>query len=181
MRIKFWIFLLFLLTGCAGTIVKPIANAEMDKKIKGIRFYQPAPFLLVFANGKRQLSSKVIYMPDTNRKMSVRTRAILASNDTNLTFSNGMLTKSIITVKQTEVPVALLDAALKLASAAASAAFNAPDSPQGKVIPGPWLFKIVVEETVTKLVGGSGLTPDGEPITIRVNSTDPEFEDEDES
>jgi len=157
---------LFLLCGCAGFSVQDDSD-DLD----GIRFYEPAPFLLVYSDGKGNLTSQIIMMPDTTRKRVIDLHAFAAKNNTTLTFNKGVLGSSQFVVDSTALPSTLLTSIKALGTAAISAAFNAPDSGTTRQIPAPYLFKIVVDKDGTRLVGGQGAGPNNELVVLYVSVT----------
>lgn len=160
-----------LVSGCAGYSAVPIHNSDEDKKADGVRYYEIAPFLLVYSDGKGNLTSKIEMMPDTSKKMTMDLYSFAANNNSTLTFKNGILTNSKLVLDSTVIPLALIDTIQTLGVAAASAAFMAPDSGTTRSIPAPYLFKIVIDKNGTRLVGGQGVGPDGKPLIIHVSVT----------
>lgn len=162
------------LTGCAGYTAKPLTlgDQKQDDRSDGIRYYEVAPYLLVYSDGKGNLTSKIEWLPDLSRKMTLDLYAWAANNNTELTFTNGVLTNSTFALDTTAIPNAVLDTIQTLGSAAIAGAFNAPpDAGTTREIPAPYLFKIVVDEDGTRLVGGQGTGPDGEPLVVKVSVT----------
>src|ERR1700734_920035 len=94
------------LTGCAGLDVVPVPNDSVDAAARGYRFYQQAPFLFVRSDGKGGLSRDIVYLPDTNQKMSAQPYAYLASINATLSFSNGSLTEASAVGDETVIPAA---------------------------------------------------------------------------
>lgn len=143
-----------ILSACAGLDVKPI-NSEADNNVaRGFRYYQPAPFLFVYSDGKGGIISKIIYLPDTTQKMSIKPYAYLASNESTLQFDTGMLTQAAAVVDETVVPTAALDSLAKVLGTVAKAALNAPESIQEATVPIPYLFKIIIKGDNIELRGG---------------------------
>lgn len=157
---------LFVLSGCAGYTVK-----DHQEALQGIRYYEPAPFLLVYSDGKGNLTSQIIMMPDLTQKRVIDLYAYAAKNESTLNFENGVLTKSEMGIDSTAVPSALIDTIQTLGVAAIGAAFNAPQSGTTRSIPAPYLFKIVVGVSGTTLVGGQGVGPDGGPMVLNISVT----------
>jgi hypothetical protein len=154
-----------LVSGCAGLDVTPVLSDKDEASARGFRYYQPAPFLLVYSDGKGGLISQIKFLPDTSRKMSVQPYAYLSSNESTLQFDAGMLTQAAAVVDETVVPTAALDALAKALGAAAKAALNAPTAPNEAAVPVPYLFKIVVVGDKVYLKGGpvngAALDPSG--------------------
>jgi hypothetical protein len=156
LRVPVVFMALLWLTGCAGLAVKTIgANPERDSKVKGFRYYQASPYLLVATDNKGGLTSDILYLPDTMKKMSVRPFAVGANNESTLTFEGGVLKQAAATVDETVIPKVTLDALKDVLAVAAKGAFNvlAEDKP---TVPAPSLFKIFVSEGTIILVGGQG-------------------------
>lgn len=160
-----------LLSGCAGYTSRPVNSNHEDSTAQGIRYYEPAPFLLVYSDGKGNLTSRIIMMPDTSKLMVMDLHSFASKNNSTLTFDHGVLTSSKFIVDSTAVPTALVETIKTLGTAAISSAFNAPESGTTRQIPAPYLFKIVVGPKGTMLVGGQGLGPGDAPLVIHVSVT----------
>mgnify|MGYP000549847843 CR=1 FL=1 len=159
---------LFFLSGCAGFSVQD----DNDKpEVDGIRYYEPAPFLLIYSDGKGNLTSQIIMMPDTQKKRVIDMHAFAAKNNTTLSFNKGVLESSKFVVDSTALPSTLITSIKSLGTAAISAAFNAPESGITRQIPAPYLYKIVIGKDGTKLVGGQGTGPKNEQIVLYVGVT----------
>ena len=147
------------LVNCAGTTVRPI-TADADSSADGIRYYEAAPFLLVYTDGKGGLVSELKFLPDTTSKRSVDPFAVLAQNSSTLTFTNGVLSQSKTVVDETTVPKAIVTA-LEKAAAAAMGAANAPGQPLIQTtLPLPRLYRIVITKIGVSLVGGKVFSAD---------------------
>jgi len=148
------------LNGCAGITVEPITSPATEKSATGFRYYENANFLFVHTNGKGGLTSEIITLPDTTREMSAHPYAVLASNNTTLSFTNGVLTEANAQVDTTAVVSASMDALAKFLSAAV--AFD-----EIKAAPPPYLYKIYISsDGVVTLTGGPPLNSDGTPFLI---------------
>jgi hypothetical protein len=155
------------LWGCAGVSVRTIGNdAAADKAAKGFRYYQPSPYLLVFTDNKGGLTSQILYLPDPSKKMSARPFAVVADNETSLTFESGVLKQAVVDVDETVVPKAALDALKDVLSSAvkAAGAFNIANVTQ-TTAPAPSIFKIVVYEGNLMLIGNGS-----EPAVIMTSA-----------
>ena len=120
-----------LLGGCAGTIVQPIRYGDSagapgiaDDAAGGIRYYETAPFLLVYSDGKGGLQSQILYLPDRTRMRSIDPYAYFASNEATLVFDHGILTQGKTVVDETLVPKAIVGVLEKAATAALAGALN---------------------------------------------------------
>jgi hypothetical protein len=136
-------------TGCAGLKATPLLSEVDDNAAKGFRYYENAPFLFIHTDGKGGLTSEIVMLPDTSRRMSIEPYAFLSSNNTNLTFSNGTLTESSSQVDTTAVASAGLDALAKYLGALVAA-----DLPPAQAAP-PYLYKIYISNGKVSLLGGS--------------------------
>jgi hypothetical protein len=164
-----------LFAGCAGTTVKPAGTPDQDRTANGIRYYEAAPFLLVYTDGKGGAVSQLKFLPDVTTKRSIDPFAVLAQNETTLTFTNGVLSQSKTVVDETVVPKSIISALEKVATAAMSAA--AADAPGGfrqADLPLPRLYKIVISGNDISLEGGESYTVGGRKLaTIRAVITTP--------
>lgn len=146
-------------SGCSGVTVHSLGSSlSADKDAHGFRYWQTAPFLFVRSDGQGGLSGEIKWLPDTTQKMSARPFAILASNESKLDFTNGVLTSATIKANETEVVTASLTALSKVLVAAA--ADGPAQVPPGRV-PVPYVYKIVIEEGKISLVGGAAKGTDG--------------------
>ncbi len=160
------------IVGCAGYTARPVANAAEDAAADGIRYYEMAPYLLIYADGKGGITSSIEMMPDTSRRMVMDLHAFAAKNNTTLTFVNGVLTTSKFIVDNTVVPASIVGTIKTLGLAAMNnAAMNDPGSGTVRQVPAPYLFKIVIDKDGTRLVGGQGVDGDNNPVTIQVTVT----------
>ncbi len=120
----------------------------------GIRFYQPSPYLLVYADGKGGLSWELHHLPDPTKKMSARPYNYMSTLEAKLTFDDHFrLTKTHEMADTTAIPAAVLGKIAELAPALA-AAFNEPSAKDGWKLPAPLLYKIVHARGEVRLVGG---------------------------
>lgn len=174
--------LIFAITGCAGTNVSRISSPQYgvggkytDDQADGIRYYESAPFLLVYSDGKGGVVSKLLFLPDLTRKRVIDPYAVLSSNNSTLTFTNGVLTQGKTVVDETVVPKAVVGALEKAATALLSGAFNAPGAPPSAQLPPPQLFKVVLlPNGGAKLVGGQTVDKDGRVRMIDVTISEPD-------
>lgn len=171
-----------LLSSCAGTKVGRISNPAYqvdgrfsDAKAQGIRYYESAPFLLVYSDGKGGLVSKLLFLPDLTQKRTVDPYALLASNNTTLTFTNGVLTQGKTVVDETIVPKAVVGA-LEKAAGVALKAFNVAGGGASGNLPPPLLFKIILKNGSARLAGGKSVGSDGTPRAIGVTVSAPNKE-----
>jgi hypothetical protein len=145
-----------ILSACAGLATREIddsVSARSDANLRGIRYYLPAPYILVYSNGPGRLAAQLVVMPDLDRTMSIDPYSILASNKSKLTFQNGMLTSGASNADATVIPTAVIEA-LKTA-ALARANLDMPQSAgETRALPPPYLYRIISDATGTRLAGG---------------------------
>lgn len=155
------LFICLVVSGCAGIDAAPVANDEQDR---GIRYYERSTFLLVHTDNNGGLTSKVVYLPDMKKKMSLKPYNYLASNNATLTFDKGMLTQSKAVVDETIIPKAVI-AGLEKAASAVIAAANAPTQAKRYSVPAPYMFRIQQDNKGNwSLQGGQG--PEGIRVTV---------------
>lgn len=164
-----------LVVGCAGVTVKPINSIDNpDSTANGIRYYEAAPFLLVYPDGKGGLVSELKFLPDTTTKRSIDPFAVLAQNETTLTFTNGYLSQSKAVIDETVVPKAIVTALEKVATAAMNAAADDPNGFREEDLPLPQLYRIVITDRDVSLMGNGAVNADGVPVgTIRATIAQP--------
>jgi hypothetical protein len=161
---------MFLSFGCAGMDVVPVPGGKSDDCARGVRYYGSSTYLLVHSDNSGGLTTRILQLPDTTKKMSLRPYVVLATAETTLDFENGVLTKSIARFDSTAVPAAVVKAAEQVAIAFTKSAFNivTAEDAASRPVAVPYLFKLVIEDGEWKLKGGQGVGPDGKPIQLKV-------------
>lgn len=144
------------LSGCAGTVARPVVD---DSKATGIRYYELAPFLLVYSDSKGGLKSALIYLPDTMKMRTVKPYAFLANNNSTLTFDKGALKKAEVDIDQTAVPKAAIETikSLAVASLAAADTGGARADKDRDTVPTPQLYRIIRSDEGVWKVSGTGI------------------------
>jgi hypothetical protein len=160
-----------LLSGCAGTHYYEISEQTTtdDSTVDGIRYYEPAPFILVHTNGKGGLTATTLWLPDTTRVHVVDPYAWFAKHDATYGFTNGVLTSAKSEVDETIIPLKLIEAAKAVALAAADAARSKPSAS----IPPPALFRVVASGGKVYLRGGYAGDANGAYRDISITVSDP--------
>ncbi len=103
--------------GCAHTSVKQFDATRHEQKEldnRGVRFYQNAPFILVYSD-KGKYQSEIVYLPDTSTIHSARPYQLFASGDMNLVLKDGVLTKISESGDSTVVATSFIEAAKAVA------------------------------------------------------------------
>lgn len=158
--------------GCAGYTAKPVTSDAQDGQEDGVRYYEIAPYLLVYSDGNGNLTSRIEMMPDTSRKMVMDLHAFASKNNSTLTFENGVLVSSNFVLDNTAIPAQVIESIKTFGTAAIANAFNEPGAASTvRRIPPPYLFKIVVDKDGTRLVGGPGRDARGNAVVIHVSVT----------
>lgn len=131
-------------------------NEELDRESGlGIRFYQPSPYLLVYADGKGGLVWEIHHLPDPSKKMSAKPYNYLSTLEAKLTFDDHyLLTSTHEVADTTAIPSAVLSKIGELAPLIA-AALNAPRENSKESVPAPRLYKIVEQHGRIQFVGGA--------------------------
>jgi hypothetical protein len=166
--------------GCAGNTVKTLpyqadrtAAKTADAKVDGIRYYEEAPFILVYSDSKGGLHTELLFLPDTTRTKVIDPYAWVANNKTVLTFNHGVLTTSSEVLDDTVVPKAIVEAA----KTALIAAADLPKADEANdEVPPPALYRLWVnDDGSAELIGGYGTDPAGhkrQNIHVKVSQPD---------
>jgi hypothetical protein len=145
-------------SGCSAKVVHQVdANDDTEK---GIRYYNSAPYLLVYSDGKNGLNWEIIYLPDQTKVMAADPKIIGGRTEMTLNFNSGVLTTATTVGDTTALPKALITAvqtALPLLAAAAA-------GPSQPGFPAPSLYRLVVSNGVLSFKGGKGDTSIQVPI-----------------
>jgi hypothetical protein len=151
-----------LAAACATVTHRQIGTSlEDDSRATGIRYYNTSPYLLAYSDGKGGIVvSKVLYLPDPQKKMSADLSATLADVGATFVLDRGVMTRSGASGDATAVPKAILQAVETLAPSILGA-LDEPTSSDDRTfaIPGPYLFKIVVKGGEPYLIGGQAAQP----------------------
>lgn len=134
-------------------------NDAYDRRLTGLRFYQPSPYLLVYSDGKGGINWEIHHLPDPTKKMSAKPYNFLASLQYKLTIDEELqvMTKATEVADSTAVPKAILTAVKELAPGIMGALLNeAAEAQRLNLIPTPHLYKIVTDDRGTRLIGGQG-------------------------
>jgi hypothetical protein len=147
------------LAGCAGVDYKTAPSFIPPKAdVQGIVYYESAPFLLVYPDGKGTVNWQVIYLPDQTKKRIAVPHNLVSTLNITLNFENGVLTEADVAADTTALVKAVgtaVQSALPLLLAAAS---QAPV--QAKV----YLFRINVDGDKISFVPANN----GTPVVVQV-------------
>ncbi|HSI36171.1 MAG TPA: hypothetical protein VK986_21485 [Tepidisphaeraceae bacterium] len=149
--------------GCAGSQTAPITCNADEGKVSGIRYYEPAKYVLMYADGKGGVKWDWLNLPDQSQLMAVDPTVFLASGDTTLEFTNGTLLKQDDTADATAVPSAVVTALEAALKAAATGFLNNPNTamaaPGPYEIPAPRLYKVICNGGQWSLSGQYSTVP----------------------
>lgn len=148
-----------LVCGCAADVTHRLEPAADDAQ--GIRYYQNAPYLLVYSDGQGGLKWQILYLPDQSRIMTVNPTIRGGHTEMTLYFQNGVLASASSIGDTTEIPKAVIAAIQSALPLIAGAAFEGQKQPG---FPAPYLYKIVATATELKFIGGKGDTNIDVPI-----------------
>lgn len=143
-----------LLGGCAAYVT----HLPESNESTGIRYYENAPYLIVYSDGKGGLRWQIRYLPDQSRVMTVAPTIYGGRTEMTLYFQNGVLSSTSTVGDSTELPKAVL-AAVQSAIPLLAAA-----SPKVPGFPAPYLYKIKVDGTTLTFSGGQGDTSIQVPV-----------------
>jgi len=149
----FKIVMLLLLTcsaGCTATVTHQRETASAT----GLRYYENAPYLIIYSDGKGGLKWQIRYLPDQSRVMTATPTIWGGRTEMTLYFQNGVLASASILGDTTEIPkavIAAVQSALPLLAAAA-------EQPAQPGFPPPYLYKLVVKDDQLTFIGGKGDT-----------------------
>ena len=155
-RIAGGLFAASILVGCAGVEFQEVTK-ENDHRVRGLRYYDSAPYLIIQSNNQGGINSQLVYLPDTSTVMSARPYSFLATSKSSLSFDGyftGMQTES----DATAVPEAVIKALGEVARTAVPAISGAlADDDKVEPLPAPYIFKLVPEGGTIRFVGGQAM------------------------
>ena len=148
--------LVMLCAGCSASV----KYAREDDPSTGIRYYESAPYLLIYSDGKGGLKWQILSLPDQSHVMTVAPVVHGGGkSQMSLSFQNGVLGTSTVAGDTTAIPSALIAAAQAVIPLVAAAVFEGQKPAE---FPKPYLYKIVVSGGTVEFLGGEG------DATIRV-------------
>lgn len=155
-------FLYIALIGCAG-----ISGGQLDLSDKkagdtlpGIPYYESSTFLMVIPEPTGGYTTEFVELPDPSRLRYIDPWTFLSKHDYTLTFKDGVLVSSNSNIDATKVPIALIDAAVSAAKSSIAQAAVLADSDESteRSYTSPYLFKVVMKDNKTELIGTGGYT-----------------------
>jgi len=162
-----------LIAGCASID----STQDPDGNKTGIRYYNSAPFILAYSDGKGGIEADLVFLPDTTRVLSLDATAFFAQNKTVMKFEQSILTTADTTADAAAVPKAIVEAAKTVATAAVAASANIPDEVTQYQVPAPYLYRIYYgkdpndsDKKIWQLLGGQALDKTGVNI-LPIKST----------
>lgn len=169
-RLLVLISFISLMVGCAKTTVEHfnvgnLKEIKEEKQNKGIRYYENAPYILVYSE-KGHYSSSFVWLPDTTSISAATPTEFLASNKLNMDFTEGVLTLAQSIGDSTKIPSAFISVAKDVAlaaakaSAAANTLYSAP-TPQNVNEPIVYLYRIDIDKNGKPVLYG-----DSKPIAL---------------
>ncbi len=150
-KLKFVFFVMSLvIVGCSATVTHQMATDETGS---GIRYYDSAPFLIIYSDGIGGLKWQIRYLPDQTRIMTATPSVIGGHTEMTLYFQNGMLGSVSTVGDTTEVPKALIGAVQSALPFLVGAA-ETPKPPEG--FPAPYIYKLIVNNDKITFIGEHG-------------------------
>jgi hypothetical protein len=143
------VLLSLLVAGCAANVTHELESSNSS----GLRYYESAPYLLVYPNGKGGLVWQVLFLPDQSHVMVARPEVWGGRVQMAIKFQNGVLTNATTVGDTTVVPKAMIAAVQSALPLIAKAALEAPPE---HLFPAPSIYKIVVRDDTISFIGGPG-------------------------
>ncbi|MFD0894772.1 hypothetical protein KBB96_04860 [Luteolibacter ambystomatis] len=140
LHLPFHFVLILALSGCAGTTFHRVTD---DSKDEGLRYVETSTYLLVTTDNNGGVKSEILTLPDRSRLHSARPWALMSSNETTLTLSEGALAGTSSTLDTSKVPAAIADAVKTFGPLLVGANTKDGTPEASKSVPGPRLFKIM--------------------------------------
>jgi hypothetical protein len=150
-----------LVAGCAATVTHQ--RETKDGAGTGIRYYESAPYLIIYSDGKGGLKWQIRYLPDQSKVLMASPSIVGGRTEMTLYFQNGVLSSAMTAGDTTELPkavIAAVQSALPLILGAR--ALDAQTERPG--FPAPYLYKIVVAGDTVTFIGNQGDTKIQVPI-----------------
>jgi hypothetical protein len=156
------IALLTLCCACSATVKYERAKDADGSTGTGIRYYESAPYLLIYSDGKGGLKWQILYLPDQSHIM-LATPVVHGGGKSQLTlsFQNGILGTSTVAGDTTAIPSAILAAAAAVIPVLVAGVL---EGKKPEEFPAPYLYKIVVDADSVHFLGGQGDTNIRVPI-----------------
>lgn len=124
-----WIIALIALVGCAHLDVVRIGDG--DRVTKGVRFWRPAPYLLVTETDGKPTAS-IVWLPNPDEQYAVRSHEGLGSLEYTATVENGWNLTSLTEKRDPKVPETI-DSLTKLLTAVNPASAQGAREPIGDI------------------------------------------------
>lgn len=141
--------LCLLVMGCAANVTHRLETSSST----GLRYYESAPYLLVYSNGTGGLVWQVLFLPDQSHVMEASPTILGGQTQMALKFQNGVLTSATSVGDTTAIPKAIIAAVQSALPLIAKAAL---ESPAEKTFPAPSIYKISVTGNTVTFNGGTG-------------------------
>jgi len=176
---RYVVVVMFLIAGCSATVKHQ--EVSDDAKERGVRYYDSAPYLIVYSDGLGGLKWQIRYLPDQSRLMAANPTIQGARTEMTLYFQNGMLASASTVGDTTEIPKALIGAvqsALPLLAGVPGAAIAEKageknvdehvtvEKARPKGFPSPYLYKLVVRNNTVLFIGDQGKTKIQVPLQL---------------
>jgi hypothetical protein len=123
-----------------------------DETGTGIRYFDSAPYLIIYSDGMGGLKWQIRYLPDQTRIMTATPSIIGGRTEMTLYFQNGMLSSASTVGDTTELPKALIGAV----QSALPFLLGAAEGPKPPGFPAPYIYKLVVTDDNISFIGGQG-------------------------
>jgi hypothetical protein len=147
-----------LIAGCSATVTHQQETADAT----GIRYYENAPYVLIYSDGKGGLKWQIRYLPDQSKIMTAKPSIVGGRTEMTLYFQNGVLASASTVGDTTEIPKAIIAAVQGAIPQLLKLGIAADLAQEG--FPPPYLYKIVVAGDKVSFIGSMGDTHIQVPI-----------------
>ncbi len=156
----------FLIGGCSATVKHQIVADDVHEK--GVRYYDSAPYLIVYSDGMGGLKWQIRYLPDQSRLMAANPTIDGARTEMTLYFQNGVLSSASTAGDTTELPKALIGAVQSALPFLEGAKVTALDGTETKPLgfPAPYLYKLIIRNDTVEFIGEQGHTKIQVPLKL---------------
>jgi len=156
--------LTFLMAGCSATVKHQIVAEDANEK--GVRYYDSAPYLIVYSDGMGGLKWQIRYLPDQSRLMAANPIIDGARTEMTLYFQNGVLSSASTIGDTTELPKALIGAVQSALPFLVDAKVAALDGTKPLGFPAPYLYKLIIRNNTVEFLGEQGHTRIQVPLQL---------------
>jgi hypothetical protein len=122
--------------GCSSVTIKKVAKG--DTTTEGLRFYRPAPYLVVTKDTAKDtsLTYKIIYLPDKSEEYTIQTNAGIGTVENTYTLTDGWELTNYTDKRDTKITEAVTGAAGMVTALATLKSVHEDDKTLQAITPG---------------------------------------------